>query len=184
MIERGGSGREPACEDSPRGGRLQAFTCDHRVVCLPPGHPFPMQKYALLREAVMGAGFTPPVCVVAPEPATDEQIMRVHDGDYLEKVKTGRLTKNEVRQMACIWRRGKPTCDTLCGWGRAGCGVCRPGHMPGGGRPVRGRPAGAVDTDLWDKVPFSLPRGALEPDELAERILAAHEEGHDGVLDL
>ncbi len=42
----------------------------------------------------------------------------------------------------------------------------------------------AVDTDLWDKVPFSLPRGAMQPDELAERILAAHEEGHDGVLDV
>ncbi len=42
----------------------------------------------------------------------------------------------------------------------------------------------AVDTGLWDKVPFSLPRGALEPDELAERVLAAYEGGHDGVLDV
>ncbi len=42
----------------------------------------------------------------------------------------------------------------------------------------------AVDTTLWDKVPFSLPRGAVQPHELAERILAAHEEGHDGVLDV
>jgi 3-oxoacyl-[acyl-carrier protein] reductase len=45
------------------------------------------------------------------------------------------------------------------------------------------RPA-AVDTPLWDKVPFKLPPGALNPDEVAERILAAYGEGHRGVLDL
>jgi NAD(P)-dependent dehydrogenase (short-subunit alcohol dehydrogenase family) len=45
------------------------------------------------------------------------------------------------------------------------------------------RPA-AVDTPLWDKVPFKLPPGALDPDEVAARILAAYGEGHRGVLDL
>jgi NAD(P)-dependent dehydrogenase (short-subunit alcohol dehydrogenase family) len=45
------------------------------------------------------------------------------------------------------------------------------------------RPA-AVDTPLWDKVPFKLPAGALSPDETAERILAAFRDGHRGVLDL
>ncbi len=42
----------------------------------------------------------------------------------------------------------------------------------------------AVDTDLWEKVPFSVPRGAVEPKALAERVLEAHEEGESGVLDL
>jgi NAD(P)-dependent dehydrogenase (short-subunit alcohol dehydrogenase family) len=45
------------------------------------------------------------------------------------------------------------------------------------------RPA-AVDTRLWDKVPFKLPPGAMSPDEAAERILAAYHDGHRGVLDL
>ena len=45
------------------------------------------------------------------------------------------------------------------------------------------RPA-AVDTPLWDKVPFKLPPGAMSPDEAAERILAAYHDGHRGVLDL
>jgi NAD(P)-dependent dehydrogenase (short-subunit alcohol dehydrogenase family) len=45
------------------------------------------------------------------------------------------------------------------------------------------RPA-AVDTSLWDKVPFKLPSGAIKPDEAAERILAAYGEGLRGVLDL
>jgi NAD(P)-dependent dehydrogenase (short-subunit alcohol dehydrogenase family) len=42
----------------------------------------------------------------------------------------------------------------------------------------------AVATALWDKVPFSLPRGALQPEDVADRIIAAYEEGHRGVLDL
>lgn len=45
------------------------------------------------------------------------------------------------------------------------------------------RPA-AVDTPLWDKVPFNLPAKALSPEEAAQRILAAHRENHRGVLDL
>jgi len=44
------------------------------------------------------------------------------------------------------------------------------------------RPA-AVDTPLWDKVPFKLPPGALSPDEAAERILAAYRDGQRGVLE-
>jgi NAD(P)-dependent dehydrogenase (short-subunit alcohol dehydrogenase family) len=45
------------------------------------------------------------------------------------------------------------------------------------------RPA-AVDTPLWEKVPFKLPAGAVSPDEVAERILSAYRDGHRGQLDL
>jgi NAD(P)-dependent dehydrogenase (short-subunit alcohol dehydrogenase family) len=45
------------------------------------------------------------------------------------------------------------------------------------------RPA-AVDTPLWEKVPFKLPAGAMSPDEVAERILSAYHDGHRGKLDL
>jgi NAD(P)-dependent dehydrogenase (short-subunit alcohol dehydrogenase family) len=41
----------------------------------------------------------------------------------------------------------------------------------------------AVETGLWDKVPFKVPQGALAPEELAEGILSAYKEGHDGTLD-
>jgi NAD(P)-dependent dehydrogenase (short-subunit alcohol dehydrogenase family) len=42
----------------------------------------------------------------------------------------------------------------------------------------------AVDTSLWDKVPFRVPQGALTPEEVADHILAAVQEGHSGTLDL
>ncbi|MDZ4719026.1 MAG: SDR family NAD(P)-dependent oxidoreductase [Roseiflexaceae bacterium] len=43
---------------------------------------------------------------------------------------------------------------------------------------------GAVDTPLWAKAPFRLPRGAHTPQSIAEAILKAHTEGHKGDLDV
>lgn len=43
---------------------------------------------------------------------------------------------------------------------------------------------GAVDTPLWNKMPARLPRNALTPEALAERILDAHQAGASGTLDL
>lgn len=40
---------------------------------------------------------------MAPEPANDAQILRVHKRAYLEKVKAGRLTDKEVRRIGFPW---------------------------------------------------------------------------------
>jgi NAD(P)-dependent dehydrogenase (short-subunit alcohol dehydrogenase family) len=45
------------------------------------------------------------------------------------------------------------------------------------------RPA-AVRTSFWEKVPFSVPKGALEPEQLADTIYEAYLEGKQGKLDL
>jgi NAD(P)-dependent dehydrogenase (short-subunit alcohol dehydrogenase family) len=43
---------------------------------------------------------------------------------------------------------------------------------------------GAVETAIWEKVPFKMPHRALKPEDVAGRIVAAYDEGHSGVLDL
>ena len=43
---------------------------------------------------------------------------------------------------------------------------------------------GAVATSFWDKVPMRLPKNAATPEKVAERIVTAHAEGYEGVLDL
>jgi NAD(P)-dependent dehydrogenase (short-subunit alcohol dehydrogenase family) len=43
---------------------------------------------------------------------------------------------------------------------------------------------GAVDTPLWNKAPFRLPKGARTADEVAAAIIEAHAAGHQGHLDL
>lgn len=82
---------------------MKAFACDHYVLPLPPGHRFPIEKYALLRQAVVDTGLILDGSLVAPEPATDEEILRAHDREYLEKVKTGCLSPKEVRRIGFPW---------------------------------------------------------------------------------
>lgn len=43
---------------------------------------------------------------------------------------------------------------------------------------------GAVDTPLWLKAPFRLPKGAHAPADVAAAVLRAYTEGHKGNLDL
>jgi NAD(P)-dependent dehydrogenase (short-subunit alcohol dehydrogenase family) len=43
---------------------------------------------------------------------------------------------------------------------------------------------GAVDTAFWSKVPFSMPKNALQPEALAGLIHAAILDGKEGLLDL
>jgi NAD(P)-dependent dehydrogenase (short-subunit alcohol dehydrogenase family) len=45
------------------------------------------------------------------------------------------------------------------------------------------RPA-AVDTALWEKVPFKKPTRCLTAQEVATQLLQAYQEGHQGLLDL
>ncbi len=82
---------------------LKAYTCDQYVVPLPAGHRFPMEKYRLLREAVAASDWMPLVTLLAPQPATDEQILRAHSRAYLESVKSGRLTDRAVRRIGFPW---------------------------------------------------------------------------------
>jgi acetoin utilization deacetylase AcuC-like enzyme len=85
---------------------LKCFYTDHFVLPLPTTHRFPMPKYSLLRERVVAEGIIRPEDLIVPEAATDEQILRAHDADYLEKVKTGTLTAKEIRRIGFPWSPG------------------------------------------------------------------------------
>ena len=82
---------------------LKCYYTDHFVLPLPVEHRFPMPKYSRLRERVMTEGVIRPEDMIIPEAATDEQILRAHDADYLEKVKTGTLTTKEIRRIGFPW---------------------------------------------------------------------------------
>ena len=80
---------------------MKIYYADHFVLPLPPGHRFPMQKYALLRARIA-------VCLsdaelLVPEAATDDELLRVHSADYLRRVITGTLDPAEVRRIGFPW---------------------------------------------------------------------------------
>jgi acetoin utilization deacetylase AcuC-like enzyme len=82
---------------------MKVFRSDQFGFPLPEGHRFPIQKYVLLRKAIQAADLIPPEDLIIPEPATDRQLLRAHDRDYLERVKAGQLTRWEVRRIGLPW---------------------------------------------------------------------------------
>lgn len=58
-------------------------------------HVFPSQKYRLIYEKLAADHIADPSDFVRPEPAADEDMLRAHTADWVEKLKTGRLTLSE-----------------------------------------------------------------------------------------
>ena len=58
-------------------------------------HVFPSQKFRLIREALLAEGIAEAGDFLQPEPAPDEDILRVHTAEYLRKLRTDSLTLSE-----------------------------------------------------------------------------------------
>ncbi len=82
---------------------MKIFYSDHFVLPLPPGHRFPMAKYALLRRRVEAAGLGGPGALTVPDPTPDQELALVHQEDYLRRVREGTLTPAEIRRMGFPW---------------------------------------------------------------------------------
>lgn len=79
---------------------MRIFYTDHFVLPLPDGHRFPMQKYALLREAVQT--YAPHSLEEAPA-VRDDELLLAHDADYVERMSNGTLTATEIRHIGFPW---------------------------------------------------------------------------------
>lgn len=82
---------------------MRAFHSDTFVLPLPPGHRFPMEKYARLRARVQ-AELPPGAVELVPAPAaTDREILRAHDAAWLRAVAEGTLTAAQQRDIGFPW---------------------------------------------------------------------------------
>jgi len=66
-------------------------------------HVFPAQKYRLVRQRLLDERLAEPGDFFAPQPATDEDLLRVHTREYLEKAGTGRFSAQEARNLEVPW---------------------------------------------------------------------------------
>lgn len=82
---------------------MRTFYSDTFVLPLPPGHRFPMEKYALLRERVLSERIVTPERLHVPEPASITELCRAHDVNYVERVINGQLTSAEIRRIGFPW---------------------------------------------------------------------------------
>src|SRR6195256_2335330 len=59
-------------------------------------HVFPSQKFRLIYEMLLREGIATQDDFLRPNPATDEDMLRVHTSEWVRKLKTGTLTASEV----------------------------------------------------------------------------------------
>src|SRR5882724_11840843 len=58
-------------------------------------HVFPSQKYRLVRDALIAENIASPRDILKPEPAMDADVLRVHQTDYIHRIKKGTLSASE-----------------------------------------------------------------------------------------
>jgi acetoin utilization deacetylase AcuC-like enzyme len=66
-------------------------------------HVFPAQKYRLVRDRLLETGLADHGDFVTPRPASDEDVLRVHDREYVRKIKSGDLTAAERATLEVPW---------------------------------------------------------------------------------
>ena len=77
---------------------MEVWSHDRWGIPLPPGHKFPVSKYTLLRQRVERL-----VTVHESEPVPWDRLASVHDGDLLERIRTGALSVREQRGLGLPW---------------------------------------------------------------------------------
>ncbi len=85
---------------------LHCWSSAHYVIALPEGHRFPIAKYALLRDAVLADGVVPAAAMHDPARAPVEDVRRVHDADYIERLVRGTMPAAEQRALGFPWSEG------------------------------------------------------------------------------
>ena len=59
-------------------------------------HVFPSKKYRWLRDRLLRTQFAAPENFVEPEPASDEDILLVHEAQWVDKLRNGTLTYQDI----------------------------------------------------------------------------------------
>jgi acetoin utilization deacetylase AcuC-like enzyme len=62
-------------------------------------HVFPSQKFRLIYEMFLREGLAKKEDFLRPEPASDEDLLRVHTEEWVRKLKTGTLTASDVMRL-------------------------------------------------------------------------------------
>ncbi len=80
---------------------MRAFHSDTFVLPLPPGHPFPMSKYRLLREAAESA--MPGIRVTEAPAASDGELALAHEPAWIDAVAQGTTSVAQQREIGFPW---------------------------------------------------------------------------------
>ena len=82
---------------------FHCWTSARYTVDLPPGHRFPIEKYALLRDEVIASGLVSAETLHEPARALVEDVRLVHTERYITALITGTLGDAEQRRIGLPW---------------------------------------------------------------------------------
>ena len=82
---------------------MRVCYCPDYFVALPEKHPFPMGKFPALQQILLREELLDERDIFAPEEASWQDLRRVHTDEYLEKLRTGSLTRREERRLGLPW---------------------------------------------------------------------------------
>src|SRR6185436_7166676 len=68
-------------------------------------HIFPTQKYRLIRDHLLAEGIAAAGDFLEPDPATDEDILLVHDPGWVRRLQTGTLSYQEILRLEIPYSR-------------------------------------------------------------------------------
>src|ERR1700675_514438 len=81
-------------------------------------HVFLSQKFRLIAEELLSSGIAVPGDFLTPQPASDEDLLRVHTASWVNKLKTHTLTASEIMKLEV------PYSPELAGAGVLAAGGC------------------------------------------------------------
>jgi acetoin utilization deacetylase AcuC-like enzyme len=154
------------------------YYTDHFVLPLPPGHRFPMRKYAALRERVAHAA---PALMRVPTAATDTELARAHEPCYIAAVCSGTLDARAMKRIGFPWspamiERSRRSAGATIAACRSAVAARGGGYHAGGPHPApRGHGGGfCVFNDA------AVAARAMQAESLAARVLIVDLDVHQG----
>lgn len=82
---------------------LHCWTSARYTIPLPSGHRFPIEKYAMVRDAVVASGLVRPGELHEPARASVDALRLVHTERYIQALIAGELTQAEQRRIGLPW---------------------------------------------------------------------------------
>jgi acetoin utilization deacetylase AcuC-like enzyme len=67
------------------------------------GHVFPIRKFELVRDKLLGEGTLRDDEIAEPEQASVDDLLLIHTEDYISRLRNGNLTPKEIRKLGLPW---------------------------------------------------------------------------------
>ena len=84
---------------------MKFFYSDTFNLNLPPGHRFPGTKYTMLRKTLLEERVIEASALHASPLASDADLLRAHDEDYVRSIETGTIDKSAMRRIGFPWSK-------------------------------------------------------------------------------